>query len=371
VPEDCVMRPIRLRMSVRVLMMLVLLVGGVMGWWVHRARVQRDAVAEILRARGKVHYDWEVSYVPASAMYQPNPSGKPLWPRWLITRLGPDYFSDVKVVRLGPDDADAVMAAVGRLKTLGSFIANSRHVKLTDAGLAHLRGLAQLRFLDLSSSRNLSGGCLAIVKDLKSLQRLSFPNARFFVDADLAPLAELTDLRFLCLRGPGIHDAGLAHLRGLVNMHSLDLMDTQLTGVGLDHLRSMTRLESLYLDRTHVEKLDPVRHFTRLRSLSLASTPIADAALAELKGLDQLETLDLSGTRVTDAGLEHLRGLKKLRTLRVRGTTVSSEAVAALRKELPLLAPEPPTPKRLTPSPKAKAADPTKGARSGGGTASQ
>ena len=133
----------------------------------------------------------------------------------------------------------------------------------------------------------------------------------------------------------------------------------------------MTLLESLYLERGRVESLAPIHHFTRLKRLWLFATPVTDAALADLKGLDQLESLDLSGTRVTDAGLEHLRGLKKLRTLRVRGTTISSEAVAALRKELPLLVPEPHTPKRPLLRPKAKAADPTKEARSGGATASR
>ena len=63
------------------------------------------------------------------------------------------------------------------------------------------------------------------MKDLKSLQRLQFNNARVFVDADLAPLATLTDLRTLMLRGPGISDAGLVHLRGMAKMHALTLMD--------------------------------------------------------------------------------------------------------------------------------------------------
>ena len=101
----------------------------------------------------------------------------PSRPQWLITRLGPDYFSDVKVVMLGPDHADAVMASVGRLRTLGGFHAQVHGTELTDAGLTHLRGLAQLRELNLLSSTHLTGACLAIVKDLKPLQRLSFFHA--------------------------------------------------------------------------------------------------------------------------------------------------------------------------------------------------
>jgi hypothetical protein len=32
---------------------------GALGWVIHRAAVQRDAVAAIERARGTVMYDWE------------------------------------------------------------------------------------------------------------------------------------------------------------------------------------------------------------------------------------------------------------------------------------------------------------------------
>jgi hypothetical protein len=347
-------------MSVRALMVLILVLGAGMGWWVHSTRVQRDAVARIVGARGRVSYDWEVTYDPASGFHKRNPSGKPLWPRWAITWLGPDYFSGVTVVNLGPDDADAVMVSVGRLKSLGAFYAQMRGTSLTDAGLAHLRGLGALRDVSILASQELDGKCLAILKDVKSLRRVQFGNARFFVDADLAPLAELTELRTLLLRSPGIDDAGVAHLGGMVEMHALSLPFTRITAGGLERLRFMTQLESLDLNWTHVDGLAFVRHFPRLQRLSLASTPIADAALADLRGLDQLESLDLSSTQVTDAGLEHLRGLKKLRTLRVRGTEVSPGAFAALQKDLPLLAPEPaPKPalvKRAAPRPKAKVA---------------
>jgi hypothetical protein len=359
-------RPIRLQLSVRVLMLLVLLLGGAMGWWTYLAHVQRDAVAEIVRRRGKVYYDWEVMFVPRGGFYQPNPGGRPWWPRWIVTRLGPDYFSDVKVVMLGPDDADVAMASVGLLSGLGGLHSNRRGTKLTEAGLANLRGLTHLRQLSLSSSKEVTGAWLAIVKDLRQLQRLEFNNARVFVDADLAPLAALTDIRTLMLRGPGISDAGLVHLRGMAKMHSLTLIDNHVTSAGLEHLRSMALLESLDLNRSRVESLAPIRQVARLRKLWIASTPIADAALTDLKGLDQLDFLDLSGTEVTDAGLEHLRGLKKLRTLRVRGTKVTPEAFTALQKDLPLLVPEsPPNPassRRPGPSPKAKVvADPAIG----------
>ena len=49
----------RLRPStVRALIILVLVMGGGLGWLVHSAHIQRDAVAAIRKAGGTAVYDW-------------------------------------------------------------------------------------------------------------------------------------------------------------------------------------------------------------------------------------------------------------------------------------------------------------------------
>ena len=50
-----------LRFSVRGLVVLVLVIGGWLGWIVRSARIQREAVAAIEKAGGRVKYDWEWS----------------------------------------------------------------------------------------------------------------------------------------------------------------------------------------------------------------------------------------------------------------------------------------------------------------------
>jgi len=110
--------PLRVRISVRVLMLLVLVVGGVLGWIVHRARVQRDAVAAIEREGGKVYLDWEIEVFPSRAVgqaaYQLTPNGKSRWPKWLLDQLGVDYFANVKGVIFNWEESDRVLASVGR-----------------------------------------------------------------------------------------------------------------------------------------------------------------------------------------------------------------------------------------------------------------
>jgi hypothetical protein len=90
VPEPATSQPTKRRkrfgQSLRVLMVLVLLLGGGMGWYAYRARMQRLAVPAIEAAGGNVNYDWEMKPDMSGPM-----SAEPGWPRkWLVKLLGPD-----------------------------------------------------------------------------------------------------------------------------------------------------------------------------------------------------------------------------------------------------------------------------------------
>ena len=56
-----VSRPWRrfLRFSVRGMIVVVLLIGVWMGWLVRNTRIQREAIAAIRKAGGRVLYDWQ------------------------------------------------------------------------------------------------------------------------------------------------------------------------------------------------------------------------------------------------------------------------------------------------------------------------
>jgi hypothetical protein len=99
-------------------------------------------------------------------------------------------------------------------------------VRGTEAGLAHLERLPQLRWLILSSAE--------------------------VTDAGLAHLERLTRLRYLNLNGARITDAGLVHLEPLKQIQVLNLRHTPITDAGLVHLKGMTQLESLRLEGTQV-----------------------------------------------------------------------------------------------------------------------
>ena len=142
-------RKIRARVGLRTLMVTVLAAGGGLGWLVHRANVQRRAAAAIAKAGGSVYYDFQLT--PGRPLWPGAPSA---WPKWLIDAVGVDYFHGVVGFAFGPHarkDADALptdalMAQVGRLDRLSVInLDNAQGRSLTDADLAHLRGLDRLR----------------------------------------------------------------------------------------------------------------------------------------------------------------------------------------------------------------------------------
>ena len=168
-----------LRFSVRGLIVLVIAIGGGLGWLVRSARIQREAVATICDAGGSVLYDWEWSDGDYTKRREP-------WaPGWLVELIGVDYFGHVTDVLL-TEITDTAMVPVGRLTGLQS-LRHAYESPLTDAGMAHLKGLTSLQHLDLG--------------------------------------------------GTQIGDAGLVHLKGLYDLSELDLGFTQVTDAGLARLR--------------------------------------------------------------------------------------------------------------------------------------
>jgi internalin A len=356
----------RLQISIRGLVILVLILGGWLGWMVRRAQVQRNAVAAIVRGGGSVEYEWEwrgfqndatglITFAP------PKKSGPP-WPKWLVGSLGADYFGDVKRVVIGPQEPDLVMARLAQLGRVEE-LRFARTAAISDTGMRHVRGLTGLQALFMPRRPSTTtGAALENLEGLNRLRSLVFSNDPPLTDADLVHLKGLTALQRLQLpeeRGSAITDAGLANLKDLVDMRYLTLQNSQVTSAGLKHLRGMTRLGELWMSGTRVDDLSPIAHlttmrtlvltgtpitdaglapiarFTALERLSLADTPITDAGLKHLQSLSSLARLDLNKTRITDAGLAHLKGLNKLSYLSFAGTKVTDAGVRELQRVLP------------------------------------
>lgn len=333
-------------------MVLVLVLGGGLGWFAHRARVQRDAVAAIVAARGRVAYGWELSNGP----FRTNAKSKPPWPAWLIRLVGLDALGTVRSASLGPQDYATVIPHVARLERLVEL--NATRAPVPNAELAQVMQLRELERLWIRLGDKTGGSALEGLHRLTRLKELALLGA---TDDDLAHLNTPAGLRKLSIGGASLSDAGVIHLKTVVGLRELVLQGVPVTSAGLAGLRGMYQLDRLFLVRTRVDDLSPIGHLqgvalleitdsplgdsglagvsglTNLRLLNLAGTNVSDAGLIHLAPLTNLGSLDVSGTRVTDAGLVHLRALPNLHELSANGTEVSDAGIANLKAELPML----------------------------------
>ena len=165
-----------LRFRVRAMIVLVLVMGVWLGWFVRSARSQRDAVAAITKADGLVFYDWNLKNGRKIE------ESKPWSPSWLVNAIGVDYFGSVAAVIL-PKASDDELIHIGRFNHLRLLVIGK--LEATNSGLAHLRGLTNLSRLDL-------------------------------------------DLNYT-----RVTDAGLVHLKCLSPISAVELVDTQVTDTGL------------------------------------------------------------------------------------------------------------------------------------------
>ena len=249
------------RLSVRGLMVVVLVIGGWLGWFIHRVELQRAAVGAIDRGGGFVTYEWEWKDGASVS------GGKPRWPKWLVDRVGIDCFASVTRI---------------------DFLQPGTNTKI-----APVRDLTRLEYLNLVGSRVTDEGLVAI-EGLVSLQYLCLGGCKI-TDAGLAHLKRLTALRYMELGGTKVGDVGLSQIEGFTSLNKLFLGGTGVTNAGLAHLKNLKGLEVLELNNTNV----------------------SDSGLVELEGMSSLRTLMLGGTKVTDAGVQKLqRLLPKLQVFR-------------------------------------------------------
>jgi internalin A len=347
----------RFGLSLRVLMVVVLVLGGSFGWLAYRARVQRQAVAAIEAAGGTVLYDFDYADGTPRLLV---PGKKRRWPDWLINLVGSDYLGNVTYVRVQDKDGavkadDALMAQIGRLDRLESlWVSETRSV--TDAGLAHLKNLKNLQRVTFNQT-GITGRGLVHLKGMNRLE-IVFIDGNDLTDDGLAHLTGMTTLKHLNLRSPGITDAGLVHLDGLVNLEGIQLRSPLITDAILARLGKLKRLHSILLMDAKVRDLRPFGELPELMSiglwaapiedadliplaklrglkaLNLVDTKITDAGLAHIEGLTDLQVLSLQGNRITDAGLPHLYGLAKCKRLDLSGTAVTPQGIAALQAKL-------------------------------------
>jgi internalin A len=134
-------------------------------------------------------------------------------------------------------------------------------------------------------------------------------------------------------------DRDLAPLQALDRLDVVELTDTPITDAGLTYLEGLN-LTSLVL--ANIDPAEPnvhvtdaglacLRGMTRLRNLELIGTDVSDAGLKHLGQMTGLESLGLPQTKVTGAGLAHLGKMAHLKSLRLFGTPMTDVGLGQLR----------------------------------------
>jgi hypothetical protein len=123
--------------------------------------------------------------------------------------------------------------------------------RLADVELKNLGDLKTLEELDLAGANTVSDETLKEIGRLTNLRRLVlWHHSNTFTDAGLAHLRGLKNLQFLDLNASPVTDAGLAHLAGLPDLEVLNLSRTHITDTGLASLKALKNLRKLVIDDT-------------------------------------------------------------------------------------------------------------------------
>jgi Leucine-rich repeat (LRR) protein len=216
--------------------------------------------------------------------------------------------------------------------------------RVSDLGLLRLKGLRNVRELNLFFAEWITDEGLAVLKDWPKIETLNLRGTKV-TDNTLALIAGKQSITSLDIGYAEVTDSGLQHLARLKNLRRLGFGGNKMTDVGMEVLRSLPGLT--HLDISGKQRtdsglwfvavtdlaMDTVAALPQLRELNLSGTQITAKGLDRLTGLKQLEKLNLYGCkRITDDALERLNGMPALRSVDLGDTGVTLAGFDKLAK---------------------------------------
>lgn len=255
---------------------------------------------------------------------------------------------------------DAGLTSVLRCMPVLRRLTLRRLSRVTNAGLAALPACPQLEVVALIEMSGITGAAVESLRGVEQMRSLDVRSCGQLTTADFAQLVSLPGLAELKVGGPAVTDQVLAILAQHPTLTSLSVDDAQITPACLQQLSGSPelagRLRALSFARCFGvtdESLTALRRFPALETLALreimltgsflqfllddADQPLplrtltvtnaflTDESLTPLPGLcPELARLDLSGNQgVTNAALDVLRQLPSLREVKLDDTGVT------------------------------------------------
>ncbi len=325
-----------LSLSLRVMLVLVLIAGGALGWWANSARRQREAVAAIRQAGGSVIYGYQR---PTSAGPRPKPREASPTRKWLYAHLGQDFFESPNYVSLGthPDPKKAPLvnnALMIQVASLGSVedLTIYRSNELTGSAFAPLRNHPRMKFLHIYGDRKY--GRLDWIEGFTGLQVLGI-NGFEIREEDSRRLEDLPALEMFATDSQ-ITDADLSHLSRSGRLRRLHAINTRVSTAGLDSLKRLSELEVMILDDLGhpkdqaVTSLSAVRGLTKLTHVTLGNCQLEDSEFDHLAGHPALMVVSLGGANLGDSALKRLGAIPTLIAIRIRAPKATDDGLTRL-----------------------------------------
>jgi internalin A len=245
-------------------------------------------------------------------------------------------LKNLKKVELGPSGLDE--AGMRHLAALPNLVAVNGNVPLTGTTAKTIGSLRNLQSLDIGLENRTAPGAVPSLFALTSLEELRFVGARVgasLSDENLAGLESLSHLKSLLIGSQDVTDRSMMSIGKLERLESLDLW-ANVTRRGLNQLSGLTHLRTLAVsplpDPSGGVDEVPLKlsALTDLRTLCLHNLSLHDEDLASLADMRHLEWLVLDGS-FTEDGLRYLGDLPELKLLDVTGVTCSNgEGLARL-----------------------------------------
>jgi hypothetical protein len=127
---------------------------------------------------------------------------------------------------------------------------------VTDAQLAFLQDCKNLKTLEISQCRSVSGEVLVHLKGHKNIETLWLAQNRNVGNKGLENLRGCDNLTHLCLAFMPVSDVGLDDIKTIPNLLSLDLTATRVTAKGFDSIKQLSKLTDLYLNELGIPQKD-------------------------------------------------------------------------------------------------------------------
>lgn len=362
------------RFSLRTLLLVVTGICLVLGFVGESARRQRRLIDTVEALGGTVGY---ATLFDSDPKYNRGP--KSLVPKWVSSMIGPDYYARVADVRLprsiqlmGPGVIDNLASQLAAVPALHHFslsgieldddgymaIASAArpkeiillNVEMNDEAAAALSNITSLCDLGLNDVRISSQG-ISGLRRLPNLEHfwLSSLHSRYddrgeslwrnwaIGDETVPVFLEFPALRRLSLLNTLITDEGVEQLTRL-DLKSFTIGSPDVTNAAMASIVRCKNLEWLSVSGTEIDDvaLPRLQELPRLKGFA-GTRAMTNEGLRHLGELKWLESLRLSGDLIDDAGLVHLQGMTSLQRLNVKSTAVTAggAAVKSLQSALP------------------------------------